>query len=153
MVQYEHLTLQKTVQLQPFWAAHILNLRSITAQKNVFSEITQDPLIKFPFVVALYGTALILTIFGTIFLMIIYINLLYYLGYIRSGRWQSVGAIIGVSAISLTSSEAMTTYLFPSIVVRLTGISNWLNMPWIVLNLVVLVWLSWKAWKARAISP
>lgn len=86
--------------------------------------------------------------------MSIYINLLYDLDYLKGRRWRFVGAIIGVGLLSLTSSEAMTTYLLPNFWVRLTGgISNWENLPWIVLNLVMLVWLSWKARNARAISP
>gem|GEM_PF-4471131 len=73
--------------------------------------------------------------------------------FIRNSRWQSVGAIVGVGIISVTSSEAMTTYLFPNILNRLTGVDNWSNMPCIVLNLAVLVWLSFKAWKAHAVPP
>jgi hypothetical protein len=151
--EHERLAQQQLIQLKPTWSAHILNLKSITEVTNPFVEIVRDPLIKFPFVVVLYGSGLMVTLFGTIFLMIIYINLLYDLSYLKGSRWQSVGAMIGVGILSLTSSEAMTTYLFPNIWVRLTGgISNWLNMPWIVLNLVMLVWLSWKAWNARARS-
>jgi hypothetical protein len=62
-------------------------------------------------------------------------------------------SILIVTLISLTSAEAMTTYLFPNSYPRLTaGIDNWLNMPWIVLNFVLLVWLTGKAWKGRARS-
>jgi hypothetical protein len=149
--RFEHLTKEQTSQLRPTWSAHILNLKSITDQANPITEIREDPFKKFPFVVVLYGSALVVTLLGTIIFMVRYINLLYYLGYLESGRWQSVGAVIGVGLISLTSSEAITTYLFPNIYVFLAGgINNWVNIPWIVLNLVLLVWLSWKAWKARA---
>jgi hypothetical protein len=151
--EHERLVQEQVTQLKPTWSAHILNLRSISEARNPIQEMNADPFINFPFFVLLYGSALIIMLCGTIFLMIIYINLLYDLSVLKGGRWQSVGAIIGVGMLSLTSSESMTTYLFPNIWVRLTGISNWLNMPWIVLNLVLLVWLSWKAWNARAIPP
>ena len=147
--QYEHLTLEQTEQLRPLWSAHILNLKSITTQTNPLKEPQ-----FFPFILLLGGPTLLVTLLGAIFFMTIYVNLLYDLDYIRGIRWQSVGAIVGVGIISVISSEAMATYLFPNIYVFLTGgISTWLNMPWIVLNLVLLVWLSWKAWKARAILP
>jgi hypothetical protein len=147
--QYEHLTLEQTEQLRPLWSAHILNLKSITTQTNPLKEPQ-----FFPFILLLGGPTLLVTLLGAIFFMTIYVNLLYNLDYIRGIRWQSVGAIVGVGIISVISSEAMATYLFPNIYVFLTGgISTWLNMPWIVLNLVLLVWLSWKAWKARAILP
>jgi hypothetical protein len=152
--EHERLSQEQLAQLKPMWSAHILNLKSISEAINPLDEITRDPFIKVPLVIVLYGSGLIGTLFGTIFFIIIYINLLYDLSYLKGSRWQIVGAIIGVGILSLTSSEAMMTYLFPNIWVRLTGgISNWMNMPWIVLNLVMLVWLSWKAWKARAMSP
>ena len=147
--QYEHPTLEQTEQLRPLWSAHILNLKSITTQTNPLKEPQ-----LLPFILLLGGSTLLVTLLGAIFFMTIYVNLLYDLDYIRSIRWRSVGAIVGVGIISVISSEAMATYLFPNIYVFLTGgISNWLNMPPIVLNLVLLVWLSWKAWKARAIRP
>ena len=148
-IQYEHLTLAQTEQFKPFWSAHILNIKSITEQTNPITGFSQTP-----FFILLYGLTLVVTLLGTIFFMTIYVNLLYDLDYIRSVRWQSVVSIVGVGLISLTSSEAMATYLFPNVYLFLTGsISNWMNMPWIVLNLVLMVWLSWKAWKARRLPP
>ena len=148
--QYEHPTLQQQLNPNPYWSAHILNLRSITVQKKPEAAIAEDP-IKLPVTVVLYGSTLIGTVLLIIFFMTIYINLLNDLGYIGGTRWKTFGSVLIVSMISLTASEAMTTYLFPNSYSRLTsGVSHWLNMPWIVLNFVLLVWLTWKAWKGRA---
>lgn len=147
------LTREQTTLLKPTWSAHILNLKSISEATNPFSEIKRDPLINEPFEIVLYGSGLVITLGGALFFMIIYINLLYDLNYLKGSRWQSAGTITGVGVISLTAAEAMATYLVPNIWVRLTGgVSNWLNMPWIVLHVVVLAWLSWKAWNARTMA-
>jgi hypothetical protein len=144
--EYQHLTVKQTEQFKPLWSAHILNLKSITTRANPLKE--QKLL---PIVVLLGGPQLLATILIAIFFMTIYVNLLYDINYVRGIIWQSVAAIVGVGIISVVSSGAMATYLFPDIFVFLAGgISNWMNMPWIVLNLILLVWLSWRAWKARA---
>jgi hypothetical protein len=139
-------------QLKPWWSTHILNLKSITVKNNQLNfsdELAQNPVNKLvPIVVFLYGPGLLSTSIGTIFFMVIYMRLLYQLKIITRARWSSIAAIVGVSIISVTSSESMTTYFFPDIFTRLTGVYNWLNMPWIILNLVVLMWLSWKALRA-----
>jgi hypothetical protein len=145
-----HLTYEQSENLKPFWTAHILNLESITQQPNVFAEVNADPMIKIvPVAVQLYGTALVATLAATIFFMVIYIRLLYKLDVIRNSSWQSIVAIIVVAMISLTSSEAMTTYLFPSVLAKLGGVNHWFNIPFIVLNLVALVWLIWKTREAH----
>jgi hypothetical protein len=149
-IQLGHLTYEQSESLKPFWSAHILNLQSITQQPNVFAEANADPMIKIiPVIVELYGAALVETLAGTIFFMVIYLRLLYELDVIGNASWQSVVAIIIVMMISLTSSEAMTTYLFPSVLTKLQGVNHWFNMPFIVLNLVALVWLIWKTREAR----
>jgi hypothetical protein len=153
--QHEHLTYEQVQQFIPVWSAHILNLRNITPKENLFAELNADPLRRIvPFTVDLSGSALVVTLTAAVILMIVYINLLYYLGVLAYGRWKSLAAIIGVGVISLTASEATATYLFPNIVNRIEGISNWLNMPWIVVNFILLVTLSAKAWKkGRTTTP
>jgi hypothetical protein len=59
--QYEHPALKQQLNPNPYWSAHILNLRSITVQKNPETEIKEDP-IKLPFTVVLYGSTLIGTV-------------------------------------------------------------------------------------------
>src|ERR1700730_18077611 len=81
--EHERLTQEQVTQLKPTWSAHILNLKSINETTNPFSDITTYPFIKLPFIVVLYGSGLIVTLFGTIFLMSIYINLLYDLDYLK----------------------------------------------------------------------
>ena len=133
--------------LKPHWSTHILNLKAITERKRIEFE---DAWI----IVFLYGRNLILTVVGTIFFMFVYINLLYYVGALKTHRWQGVVAIIVVSIISFSSSEAMATYVLPNIFYSLAGgISHWMNLPPILANLGVLLWLSVKAWRVHARPP
>jgi hypothetical protein len=90
--QYEHLTREQVSQLKPEWSTHILNLKYIVKQTNPITKIITDPFKNFPVVVFLFGSALLVTLTSTIFLMAVYINLLYYLDYLKDGRWQSVAA-------------------------------------------------------------
>ena len=143
----DHLTVMQAFQLKPTWKAHILNLQAITEQPNPLTVTAGDPFLKFePFIVYLYGTPFITTIGGSILFMIVYIHLLYYLKIITVARWQSIAAIVGVGILSLASSEAISTYLFPTVLIRMFGVNNLINMPWIVINFVLLAWLFAKAY-------
>jgi H+/Cl- antiporter ClcA len=84
----------------------------------------------------------------------VYLYLLYELDYLKQGTWHSVAAILGITFVSLAASEAMATYFFPEAYRYYVGDIDrhsefWANMPWILLNLALLLWLSWKARQAR----
>jgi hypothetical protein len=135
-------------ELTPYWSAHVLNMQTIT-KGNINKVVPIAGLLM----VYLYGWSLIATLGGTIFLLIIYLNLLYRLEFIQSHRWSSVGAIIVSGIISLSSSEAMATYLVPNALYSATGVSNLYNLPPILINIVALGWLSFKAWRIGAEPP
>jgi hypothetical protein len=145
------LSFSQVYDLKPSWSAHILNLKSITEQKNSILESAHDPLYTVTPIVYLSGSALATTLLGATLFMAVYIRLLYHLDFITSSRLGSIAAIIGVGALSLASSEAMATYLFPNFFYQMFGINHWLNMPLIILNFISLVVLSWKA-RARGVG-
>lgn len=144
-IQVDKPSFAEVSALKPTWSAHILNLKSIAQQQNPFLNASRDPLVGIvPFIVLLQGSGLAATLSGAVFFTAIYLHLLFRLNVIGAGRLRAMLAIVGVAALSLTSSEAMATYLFPNILNRISGIDPWLNMPWIILNFIVLVVLSWK---------
>jgi hypothetical protein len=124
------------------WNGRITNLREFTPELSVFDKEAESQKL-FPVFVFLSGGALIFTILSFFVTFSTYLLLLSKYRPLLSNLSFSVPAILVASFLSLSASEAAATYLFGSLMTDSTGVSNWLNAPWLLLNAVALIALAW----------
>jgi hypothetical protein len=130
----------------PTWSTHIMNLRSITVNKNILSEEAQR---MWGVTITLYGWSLVITLVLSILFMAEYAHLLYETRIKSSKQWVVVVWLVVVGFLSVAASESIATYVAPTLMLRLTGISALINVPFIAANLFMLVYLWWEAYLAR----
>lgn len=110
-----------------------------------FSEPSQNiSLGKIAFLwISLYNWQIFFFIGLFMFYEFLYLFLLNRAGLFRNNIYQTSGLFVGVSLISAAASEAISTYsfgFFKGIFVDYT-VSNWINAPWIIINLASIVYL------------
>jgi hypothetical protein len=128
------------------WSAHILNLKDINIKPNVFSELPHE---MWGAIIMLYGWGLVLTLILSMLFLAEYVYLLFGTVIASGPLWKVILSILGSGFLSLAASESISTYVFPNVFLRVSGISTSMNVPWIVANFVLLLYLWWKSAVAR----
>ena len=95
--------------------------------------------------VHLSGWALPFTIVAALLFQALYLHLLFRTGFLRDWTWRSITLVLGASLLSFAAAESSATYLFGSTLTELVGVNHWINAPWIVLHVGVLIFLYQKA--------
>ena len=129
------------------WSAHILNLSDIQTRPNILtaeSSAMWGPRIE------LYGWGLVSTIVLSLIFMVEYVHFLNKIGLTRSQEWLLILCVVGTGFLSVAASESISTYLFPSLLVKISGVPHWMNLPWILLNFCTLMCLWWRAFRFPA---
>lgn len=117
------------------WHARIINMKSFIIHKKPNAE--NDFSIKS----YLDGDGLLFTLVGFVFVFSVYLYMINMIGYIGNINLKSTYFIIIASLLSLSASESMSTYLFPSHLYAWGEVTHTFNMPPIVINSLTLILL------------
>jgi len=128
------------------WSGRVSNLKKFTETPTFIDEIKKN----LWFVqIELTGWSMIFFLFSSTIYQTLYFVLLPQAGFFCPWKWKATGIALLATLLSLSASEAESTYLYPTYIMRLIGISHWLNAPWIILNSLFLIYLSVTVWKKR----
>jgi hypothetical protein len=132
------------------WGGHIINLTKFSYPPNITTRVKQRTA-YFPFVVSLEGSALLFTI--VIFLASLSLYLVLMQKAKAFERWNIKSAVVMIllTFISLASAEAAATYIFGSMFTDIFGVSNMLNVPWIVANIFLIFFMFFYFRNGRSI--
>ena len=132
------------------WSARILNLKVIDMRSD-FPHIEAGSM-WFAHI-ELYGWGLVVTLALSILFMTNYMYLMYDYIFHSKQKWLGIICIVSVGFLSVAASESISTYLFPSLYIKIVGASNWMNIPWIIVNFVGLAYLWWKSYNSISSNP
>jgi hypothetical protein len=120
------------------WAVRIANLHAITEvpSPDWCVSVGGDS-------IYLMNWGLAFTIIAALLFQALYLRFLSRVSPSWHWSWQSITLILGTSLLSFAAAESMKTYLFGNMISKIMGrgIDHWLNAPWIVLNIAVLIYL------------
>jgi hypothetical protein len=114
------------------WNTRIANLRAFSKPPDLLSD-------DFGIMVSLSGWALPFTLVAATLFQALYLHLLLRAGLLRNWGWWQILLVLLTSLLAYAAAESIATYLFPGTLYRFMGVSHWLNAPWIVIHIVVIV--------------
>jgi len=117
------------------WKARITNLPAFAGPPNR-SNATEDSL---NIAVLLSGWALPFTIAVAMLFQALYLHLLSRSGQLDVIDLRGISIVLGVSFLSFAAGESISTYLFSNYLTRTAGVKHWMNLPWIILHVALLI--------------
>lgn len=134
------------------WQARILNMTELTNAPVRSINFSSDRWWDVASV-NLSGIALPFTICIAMLFLALYLHLLSKVSIIVNMRGISIAIVLGVSFLSFAVAESMATYLFGSFLTKLFGgVNHWMNAPWIILHVIILIFLYVKGRNHARIS-
>jgi len=138
-VEMENKNLEPKIE----WNTRIINLQGISPPPPILQTFSKYVKIQWGILIYLGGWSLIFTICGMLLFQAFHIHLMLENNSFKNGEgWKTLCWILGSSLVSLCAAEALSTYMFGSILELVYGgVNHWMNFPPILLLFVFSAYL------------